>query len=137
AELGRLAEAGHITVAAEGPRGRKEYAITDAGLAELRRWMTEVEPQRVHRSDMLLRVFFLGQLEPDQAAAYLRRRAEVAAEQHESLAALDRVVAEGEAPLSFYGRLALEWGLRQAATQREWAEWAEARISSRTGRARS
>ncbi|MGW5349335.1 hypothetical protein ACWERV_02290 [Streptomyces sp. NPDC004031] len=33
-ELGELASAGLLEVAAEGPRGRKEYTITDRGLAE-------------------------------------------------------------------------------------------------------
>jgi PadR family transcriptional regulator, regulatory protein AphA len=64
-ELGKLADAGLIEVTAEGPRGRKEYALTDAGLAGLRHWMVEVEPVRVHRSDLLLRAFFLGIISPD------------------------------------------------------------------------
>jgi PadR family transcriptional regulator, regulatory protein AphA len=128
AELGRLADAGHVTVAAEGPRGRKEYAITDSGLAELRRWLTEVEPERVRRSDTLLRVFFLGVLEPEEAVGYLTRQSETATEQYESLNNLSKVVGEGEDSLSLYGRLVLEWGLRFTTAQREWAEWARAQI---------
>lgn len=127
-ELGRLADAGHVTVTAEGPRGRKEYAITDAGMAELRHWLAEVEPTRVRRSDMLLRVFFLGVLDPGQARAYLRRESEAADEQHRRLTALSKQVAQGDDPLSVYGRLALEWGLRLSAAQREWAEWAASQI---------
>ncbi|MFC7267315.1 PadR family transcriptional regulator, partial [Streptomyces lutosisoli] len=61
-ELTKLAGTGLINVAAEGPRGRKEYALTDEGLAELRHWLTETKPQRNTRSDILLRVFFLGVL---------------------------------------------------------------------------
>ena len=50
-ELGKLADAGLIKVSDVGPRGRKEYAITDAGRAELHRWMTSPQddpavPQR-------------------------------------------------------------------------------------------
>src|SRR5690349_10259588 len=55
-ELHKLAEAGLIVVAAEGPRGRKQYALTDDGLAELRHWLTETEPQHNHRIEVLLRV---------------------------------------------------------------------------------
>jgi PadR family transcriptional regulator, regulatory protein AphA len=128
AELGRLADAGHVTVAAEGPRGRKEYVITESGRAELRRWLTEVEPERVRRSDTLLRVFFLGVLEPGEVVGYLRRQAEIATEQHESLTNLSKVVGEGEGSLSLYGRLVLEWGLRFTTAQREWAEWARTQI---------
>ncbi|MFC4591625.1 PadR family transcriptional regulator [Sphaerisporangium corydalis] len=127
-ELSRLADAGLVKVAAEGPRGRKEYAIDDTGLAELRHWLTEVEPTHVHRSDMLLRVFFLGRLDREQAAGYLRRQAEFAAGRHESLAGLVDIVSEGEDDLSVYGRLALEWGLRFTNLHREWAEWATAEI---------
>src|SRR3954465_13594255 len=63
-ELTELAGSGLITVAAEGPRGRKEYALAHEGLAELRHWLTETRPQRNTRSDILLRVFFLGVLRP-------------------------------------------------------------------------
>src|SRR6201995_4860492 len=42
-ELNKLADAGLIEVSDIGPRGRKEYRITDAGPAELQRW--ESSPQ--------------------------------------------------------------------------------------------
>ncbi|MEU8356124.1 PadR family transcriptional regulator [Nonomuraea sp. NPDC048882] len=127
-ELGKLAEAGLVDVTAQGPRGRKEYTITEAGLAELRHWITDVEPTRVVRSDMLLRVFFLAQVSPEQARSYLRRQAELAAKQLEHLASIRAFVESGEDNLSVYGRLALEYGRRLAESQGEWAEWAEGRI---------
>ncbi|MFJ9646495.1 PadR family transcriptional regulator [Streptomyces sp. NPDC101206] len=130
-ELGKLEKSGLVTVAAEGPRGRKEYAITPEGRSELHHWLTEVEPTQVRRSDMLLRVFFLSQLERDEALTYLRRQAELAAERHERLTALGKSVAQGEDPLSVYGRIAMEWGLRLSATQREWAEWAQEQLTGR------
>jgi DNA-binding PadR family transcriptional regulator len=133
AELGRLADAELVTVAAEGPRGRKEYAISDTGLAELHRWLTVVEPRKIVRSDMLLRVFFLGQVDSEQARAYLRRQAEMSAEEHEKWEALAEVVAEGEDDLSVFGLLSLEWGMRFSAMQREWAEWAEGEIARNSG----
>ncbi|MGJ6962495.1 PadR family transcriptional regulator [Streptosporangium sp. G11] len=128
-ELGRLADAGLIEVVAEGPRGRKEYALTEPGLAELRHWLIEVEPEQVRRSDMLLRVFFLGMVDPAQAGAYLARQGAVAAEQYERLSRI-RPLTEGSERLSVYGRLALEWGLRASAMQREWAEWAAREIET-------
>jgi DNA-binding PadR family transcriptional regulator len=127
-ELGRLADAGLVDVAAEGPRGRKEYAITEAGQAELRRWITEVEPTRVLRSDMLLRVFFLAQVSPEQARDYLRHQAALAAEHLERLEAIRQVVGDGSDHLAVYGGIALEYGLRLTKVQREWAEWAEGQI---------
>lgn len=132
AELNRMADAGLLRAAAEGPRGRKEYAITDEGLTELRRWMTEEEPVRVNRSDMLLRVFFLDVVSPAEAVAYLHRQAEYAAGRYEGLAELKANVT-GTDRLSVYGRLAAEWGLRYSAATREWAEWAEAELKAARG----
>ena len=39
-ELNRLADDGLIEVSHEGPRGRKDYTITEQGRAELERWIT-------------------------------------------------------------------------------------------------
>jgi len=127
-ELGKLAEAGLVDVSAEGPRGRKEYTITEKGLAELRRWLTEVPPARVVRSDMLLRVFFLGRVSPGEARAYLRRQAELAREQLDHIESIRGLVENGTDELSAYGRLVLEYGHRIARGQQEWAEWAEKQI---------
>ncbi|MEV4612494.1 PadR family transcriptional regulator [Kitasatospora sp. NPDC049258] len=123
-ELTKLADAGLITVAAEGARGRKEYALTDAGLAELRHWLTETTPVQHARSDLLLRVFFLGVLTPEQAREYLRWLAELSAAGHDRLQAVKESVAWDEDDLSAHGRIALEYGLRFNAMRREWAEWA-------------
>ncbi|MFI7634002.1 PadR family transcriptional regulator [Nonomuraea sp. NPDC049400] len=128
AELGKLADAGLVDVSAEGPRGRKEYAITEEGLAELRKWITEVEPTRVLRSDMLLRVFFLAQVSPEQARGYLRHQAEHVRKQLEHLEGIREFLENREDNLSVYGRMTLEYGLRLGKTQVEWAEWAEGQI---------
>lgn len=131
-ELNKLADTGLVKVVAEGARGRKEYALTDAGLAELRHWLTEVDPVSVRRSDMLLRVFFLDVVEPEQAREFLRRRAEQATEYHDELSAIQAAIAAESGPLADYGRLTLEWGLRFTAMQRDWAEWARDQLADRT-----
>jgi DNA-binding PadR family transcriptional regulator len=130
-ELNKLAESGLVEVVAEGARGRKEYAITDAGLTELRHWLTEVEPNPVRRSDMLLRVFFLNVVAPEQAREFLRHRSEYAADHHEELRKIQQSIAEESGPLADYGRLTLEWGLRFTTMQREWADWAYAQLAKR------
>ncbi|MEV4802633.1 PadR family transcriptional regulator [Nonomuraea sp. NPDC049421] len=127
-ELGKLADTGLVDVSAEGPRGRKEYTITEAGLAELRHWLTDVQPTRVVRSDMLLRVFFLGRLSPEQARAYLHGQAQLARKQLEHIESIRAFVESGSDDLSVYGRLVLDYGRRLAESQREWAEWAENQI---------
>ncbi|MEU9137420.1 PadR family transcriptional regulator [Streptomyces sp. NPDC048404] len=128
-ELTKLADTGLITVAAEGPRGRKEYALTDEGLAELRHWLTETKPQRNTRSDILLRVFFLGVLTPEQAHGYLAEVIELSDQGYQSLRRLEESVDWDDGSLSVYGRIALEYGLRFNAMRREWAEWAAGQIT--------
>jgi len=128
-ELGKLAEAGLVTVAEEGARRRKEYALTDAGLEELKHWLIDVEPTIVRRSDLLLRVFFLGVVDPERAEEFLRRRERDAIEQHAGLRATEEEIAPETADLAVYGRLALEWGLRFTEMQREWAVWAQEELA--------
>ncbi|WP_328298435.1 PadR family transcriptional regulator [Streptomyces sp. NBC_00435] len=127
-ELSKLADAGMISVSAEGPRGRKEYTLTPEGLAELRHWLTATKPQRNTRSDVLLRVFFLGVLTPEQARGYLTELVDLSEQEYESLHRLDESIDWGEDPLSVHGKIALEYGLRFNAMRREWAKWAADQI---------
>ncbi|MEV8376936.1 PadR family transcriptional regulator [Kribbella sp. NPDC056861] len=127
-ELTKLADSGLVVVSDQGPRGRKEYTLTDAGLAELRHWLAETEPQRSTRSEVLLRVFFLGVLTPEQARGYLESLAGHATATHAELAALHDAVDWDDDNLSVYGRIALEYGLRFTAMQQEWAEWARTQV---------
>jgi PadR family transcriptional regulator AphA len=130
-ELGKLAQSGLVEVVSEGARGRKEYALTEAGMTELRHWLTEVEPTAVRRSDMLLRVFFLNVLDEGQAEEFLKRRSVQATGYHEELLAIKEQISGEAGPLTEYGRLTLEWGLRYTAMQREWAEWALGELGKR------
>lgn len=131
-ELGRLTDAGLLEVSAEGARGRKEYTITDQGRAELRTWLLAPEPPRPVRSEMLLRVFFLDRIAADQARAYLTAQGAAAEARGAGLAALEESVPWDDGPLSTYGRIALEYGKRQAAMQASWAAWAAAQIPADT-----
>lgn len=129
-ELTKLADAGLVTVAAQGPRGRKEYAITDPGRAELRHWIVEVPPNRPSRSDLLLRVFFLDQVRPEEAERYLRAGERKAAAEHARYEELREQIDARDEPLALNGRIALEWGLRFTEMHREWARWALSRLRS-------
>ncbi|MFF0431763.1 PadR family transcriptional regulator [Streptomyces sp. NPDC004327] len=127
-ELSKLAANGLIDVSAEGPRGRKEYTLTDEGLTELRHWLTETKPQRNTRSDILLRVFFLGVLTPEQARGYLTELQELSEREYENLRRLESSIDWGDDRLSVHGRIALEYGLRFNAMRREWAQWAAGQL---------
>lgn len=127
-ELNRMAGEGLVEATEVGPRNRKEYAITTAGRAELERWLTQTEPDRVRRDEGLLRVFFLWTVDPDQARAYLEREAEVHRRHHELMLELARSIPWDESGFDRFGRLALENGLRISETNERWARWAAAQV---------
>jgi PadR family transcriptional regulator, regulatory protein AphA len=131
-ELTKLAGAGLLSVTAEGPRGRKEYALTEAGLAELRHWLLETEPDLHPRSDALLRVFLLGALTREQAKSYLDWLAKRAAEDVIALETLEASIDWTEEDLQVYGKLVLEFGKRLSAMSEEWATWAAKQIPGHT-----
>src|SRR6201996_6845634 len=72
-ELNKLADAGLIEVSDVGPRGRKEYRITQAGRAELVRWINDTGDDPPMRRPDLVRVFLLGELSPEDARKYAAR----------------------------------------------------------------
>ncbi|WP_433463859.1 PadR family transcriptional regulator [Spirillospora sp. CA-128828] len=123
-ELGKLADAGLIEVAEEGPRGRKAYRITEAGRAELHHWLVDVPAKAGRRDEALLRVFFLGLAEPGEAQGYLRKHMEGLGEYLDELKVLEKNIDWGDDDLSVYGRLVMEYGKRFAAMRRDWFEWA-------------
>jgi PadR family transcriptional regulator AphA len=130
-ELAKLAADGLIEVASEGPRGRKEYTATDAGRAELRRWLTETSPRQATRDEALLRVFFLGSIGHDEAREYLRQQAEEARAEYGELLDLEKSLDWTQDTMAEFGRLALEFGQRYKAMRREWAEWALDQLEAR------
>ncbi|GAB7032195.1 helix-turn-helix transcriptional regulator [Streptomyces platensis subsp. malvinus] len=133
-ELGKLTTAGMVEVTAHGPRGRKEYAITDDGLTELRHWLTEVEPSGPQRDDGLLRVFFLGIVTPLEAQTFLLHQAELAARTRAMCEQVEENAQWDDEMISVYGRIALEYGLRMSAAQEEWARWAAEQVTTAKAR---
>ncbi len=122
-ELNKLADGGLIEVAELGPRGRKEYAITEAGRAELRRWMASPQEDPAFRSAALLRVFLLDQLPTEAARRYLTALRGSADSEHQRYVQIRDShdwPADDEA---FFARAALENGLRLTQMEADWAGW--------------
>ena len=128
-ELARLVRDGLIEQTDTGPRGSKTYAITDEGLAEVRRWLRETEPDRRVRSDAALRAFFVWLLEPDEARGFFERER---THWEETLARLEEIrqdpVGPGRKERAF--RLSLEGGVRTVAARIEWLDWALEEVAS-------
>ncbi|MDA2806539.1 PadR family transcriptional regulator [Nocardiopsis suaedae] len=130
-ELNRLLGKGLIADRGEGPRGRRTYAITDAGRRELRSWLMDdpVGPSKM-RNEPVLRMFLLSVLDPDDAITVLRRVIDhvdtEAAELRRARAPYGDTVPPG--PEGF-GHIAAEFGVRVDQTVREWALWAIDQLS--------
>jgi PadR family transcriptional regulator, regulatory protein AphA len=133
-ELTKLAGEGLIIASEEGPRRRKEYSITPAGDAELRNWLSTNESKTPARNEMLLRVFFLGILPPQQALDHMSGIRERSRAGQDALAALEQSTEWTDDAFSDYGRIALEWGKRFQTMNEEWAQWAEEQIEARRPR---
>ncbi|MFB4306336.1 PadR family transcriptional regulator [Actinomadura sp. GTD37] len=131
-ELGKLTEAGLIEVAAEGPRGRREYRITPSGTTELHRWLVDVPPKPNRRDETLLRVFFLGELTPAEARGYLDDQAEAIGRRAAALAEVaDAVDWNEDGGMADNGRFVLEYGRRFYEMRRDWLRWVAAEIAAR------
>jgi DNA-binding PadR family transcriptional regulator len=133
-ELRKLEEEGLIEVDSEGPRRRKAYRVTDAGLEAVRHWLTSVEVDHTMRLEPLLRSVFFWLLTPEQLEHYLRKEADY----YERMATMYRAVADakdrgeyGDSPQTRSLRIAAEAGARLNQALAEWASWARAPAGAR------
>jgi DNA-binding PadR family transcriptional regulator len=128
-ELARLAADGLIEQVDSGPRGRKVYAVTDAGRAEVLRWLREDEPGRELRVESLLQGFFYWMLDPDEVISLIDREAahhRAMLDRYESIASLE-VDWAADAERHAH-RIMLEAGIRYERGLIEWSEWAQAEV---------
>ena len=130
-ELNKLADAGLIEVTDIGPRGRKEYRITPAGRAELQRWVMSPEDDPPFRDASLLRVFLLGEIAPEQARRHMVAVAEHADSEVKRLEELRDSIDWTDGDSLFFGRAALEYGLRSHAMEADWARWVVGELDRR------
>lgn len=130
-ELNKLADAGLIEVSAVGPRGRKEYRATDTGREELVRWITSPQDDPPVRSAALLRVFLLSEIPAADAREYMLTVAQRADDDIKSLEQLRDSIKWDDTDADFYGGTALEFGLRRARLEADWARWVVAGIDER------
>jgi DNA-binding PadR family transcriptional regulator len=131
-ELARLASEGLIAQTGAGPRGRKVYQTTPAGLEALRAWLRHTEPDYQIRDEALLRIFCLWVLPTDEALAHLARdRAEYARQLEQLQKALD--TADWAAnPTTRASRLTIEFGQRFLTTAIDWIDWAAEQVAAGT-----
>jgi DNA-binding PadR family transcriptional regulator len=129
-ELARLAADGLITQTGKGPRGRKVYQTTPAGLEALRTWLRDTEPDYQIRDEALLRIFCLWVLPTDEALAHLARdRSEYVRHLEQMEKAVD-TVDWGADPGTRAGRLTIEFGRRFFTAAIDWIDWAAEQVAA-------
>ncbi|TDC15277.1 PadR family transcriptional regulator [Actinomadura bangladeshensis] len=134
-ELGKLTDAGLIEVAAEGPRGRREYRITPSGRAELHHWLIGIAPKPNRRDETLLRVFFLGELTRAEARRYIDEQIDAIGAQAAGLAEVEKAVEwDEQGGMADNGRFVLEYGKRFFEMRRDWLRWVAAELAARDSR---
>jgi DNA-binding PadR family transcriptional regulator len=136
--LARLTKQGFVEVEKvpqEDRPDRKVYHITEAGRAELLKWLAGPPPLDEPRSAPLIQVFFAGQLSDEEVLAKFES---VAAVMREILARYDQVPDqigpyEQEIPSPrehFFWLLTLDNGIRSMRANLEWAENVIAQIKA-------
>lgn len=131
-ELARLANDGLVEVAAQGPRGRRDYAMTRAGRAALRTWLLGPhDGGGTVRNEFVLRLFLLSALETEDAAEVLDDVGRYVASQIEEIEEAQREIAEAGLPPTHGPNMAAEFGLRTYRATAEWAQWARNQLALR------
>lgn len=128
AELNKLAAEGLVEVESEGPRRRKAYRITDAGVAEVKRWLTEVDVDHTMRLQPLLRSLFFWMMDRDELQAHLEAEARYyreLADQYTDYAARKDRGEFGYSEQTQSMRVTIEAGIRLYTALADWADWAQ------------
>ena len=133
--LAQLADRGWVTVGEEGSRGRREYAITEAGRTELRRWLLDEPAESARRHEDLLRIFFYPTLDADEAEALLRHEFERGRTYGLRLSELYAAIPWDDSDSDLYGALVLEQGRMWAKMRMDWAAWALEQVAAKRGAA--
>lgn len=136
--LARLTEQDYVEmekVPQEDRPDRKVYHITDAGRAELLRWLASPPHLDEPRSAALIQVFFAGQLSNQEVLAKFEDLAAalrmVLGQYDQVPAAIDPYLQEINSPRErFFWMLTLENGIRSMRTSLEWAESVIERIKN-------
>jgi len=132
-ELGRLQAAGlasHTAVDQADRPAKKVYAITDAGRAALRRWVTTPSDPPARRDERVLKAYSLWVADPAEVVALFRAQE---AEHLERLARFEGIRAFSARQWEAAGRrrdsppfaslAALECGILQERAYAAWCRW--------------
>ncbi len=128
-ELARLVADGLVEVVAEGPRGRRDHAITPAGRDALRAWlMGPHQSGRTVRNEFVLRLVLPAALEPDDATQVPDEVEHFVDARTVEIEAAQQEIREAGMPAGYGPNMAAELGVRTNRATREWARWAKEQL---------
>jgi len=122
-ELRRLTEEGLIEVVGEGARGKKVYGVTEAGRAELRDWLLSEPKDGTIRNELLLRLFLISGLAPEDRIRILEDVEAETAKLAEQLEDTFKTLTDGTDDLPA-GSYAAMFGVYSYRAMHNWARWA-------------
>ena len=133
--LDRLEEQGWATSRVEVQRdrpNRKVYSVTEAGRAELARWLSTSQPLPVHREPFLVQLYFAAGLADETILSLLRgqveaHEAQLRAYRETPLPTPEECGPDGERVATLVG-LTLELGLRSEEMYLAWLRDAGERV---------
>jgi DNA-binding PadR family transcriptional regulator len=137
-ELRRLSEAG-LVAGVDAPRGERKrtvYAITAEGEAELKAWLRQPPGTFEMREEGLLKLFFSGVLEAEEAAVTLREMGEYRRGLAERLRAIEPIAREKEETDPF-PLMVLRGGIEFNEWFADWCERMETDVLDAARRERS
>ncbi|MFC2079557.1 PadR family transcriptional regulator [Candidatus Bipolaricaulota bacterium] len=136
--LGTLTEAGLIEcelIPQTDRPNRKLFHITESGLSELHRWLTQPQAERPVRAQFLVQIFFAGGLSDDEILGILEAKAD-------EVRLVVKAFSQGEIPQpihskelpkreQFFWYLTLDFGIDNARNSLRWLESAIDRIRNK------
>ncbi|WP_375487103.1 PadR family transcriptional regulator [uncultured Jatrophihabitans sp.] len=119
------------SVEATGKRSKTVYGITEAGRAELRRWLDEPSAPRSGEFEAMMKVFFADAGSVGQLRTTLGRIREEAAERIDRLGEMTAAVAaEPRFPERLHiSALSVRLQLEQELGILRWADWADEQVA--------
>ena len=142
-QLRQLADAGLLKVESHpgpGPKDKRVYSITKAGLEELAAWVLRPPQDEPPRDDMLLKVYAVWVAAPegarDMVLAQAERHREQIAEYEAQQRKLDEAHPHGARPPSDpeFGSVAtLRYGIAYQRLRLEWCEWLSNQLQAPKG----
>jgi PadR family transcriptional regulator, regulatory protein AphA len=133
-ELRRLEDAGLVKGRSEPRGGRKRtvYELTEAGRAELRRWLDQAVEVLEFRDEALLKLFF-AVADPERADRILADKQRLHTEKLEALRRVGSKTLAAAAAGDPFPNLVWSYGVESSEWMIEWCERARAELAAGAG----